>query len=194
MNRPLLRGPNAWTLAVAVPFALLACTEPAPTSGLTAERAATAHATHAATAAQTANLGPAIAALRQVTARFHDIQAAADAGWNTRITDCFVDPRLGGMGFHYGNPALIDGTVNALEPELLLYEPEKNGRLRFVAVEYIVPFTAWTASSPPRLYEQDFHRNEAFGLWVLHVWHFRENPRGMFMDWNPRVSCQYATP
>jgi hypothetical protein len=27
---------------------------------------------------------------------------------------------------------------------------------------------------------------------VLHVWHFRENPSGVFADWNPRVSCQYA--
>jgi hypothetical protein len=128
-----------------------------------------------------------------VTARFHDIQAAAKAGWSTRITDCFEDPTLGGMGFHYGNTALIDDKVDALQPELLLYEPQKNGALRFVAVEYIVPFTAWTRPAPPRLYGLDFHRNEAFGLWVLHVWHFRENPRGTFVDWNPRVSCQYAT-
>ncbi|MDQ3996143.1 MAG: hypothetical protein M3303_03905 [Gemmatimonadota bacterium] len=135
-----------------------------------------------------------IADLRRVTASFHDFQAAADAGWGTRITNCFSDPQLGGMGYHYGNVALIDGTVDVLEPELLLYEPQKNGRLRLVAVEYIVPFGAWTAAEPPKLYGQSFHRNEAFGLWVLHVWHFRHNPSGMFADWNPAVSCQFAAP
>ena len=135
-----------------------------------------------------------IAQLRQRTAPCHIFEKAAAAGWDTRITDCFSDPKLGGMGYHYGNVALIDGTVELLKPELLLYEPTKNGRLRLVAVEYIVPFGAWTAAEPPKLYGQSFHRNEAFGLWVLHVWHFRHNPSGMFADWNPTVSCRFAAP
>lgn len=134
-----------------------------------------------------------VAQLRAVTARFQRFAAADSAGWDTRITDCFSDPTQGAMGFHYGNTDLIDGNVDPLNPELLLYEPQKNGTLKFVAVEYIVPFGAWTAAEPPRLYGLDFHRNEAFGLWILHVWHFRENPNGLFMDWNPKVSCQYAT-
>lgn len=135
-----------------------------------------------------------IAQLRATTAPFHRFEAAAEAGWGTQITGCFSDPALGGMGFHYGNVALIDGQVDELEPELLLYEPQKNGRLRLVAVEYIVPFTAWTGAEPPRLFDQSFHRNEAFGLWVLHVWHFRHNPSGIFADWNPTVSCDFAAP
>lgn len=141
----------------------------------------------------TAEIHQDIADLRARTAAFHRFEAAADAGWGTRITGCFSDPELGGMGYHYGNPALIDGIVDAAQPELLLYEPQKNGRLRFVAVEYVVPFTAWTATEPPKLYGQFFHRNEAFGLWVLHVWHMAENPSGIFTDWNPKVSCRYAS-
>ena len=133
-----------------------------------------------------------VAELRARTAAFHRFEAAAAAGWGTQITGCFANPALGGMGFHYGNVALIDGTVDVLEPELLLYEPERNGRLRLVAVEYIVPFTAWTGATPPELYGQSFHRNEGFGIWVLHVWHMRENPNGIFADWNPKVSCQFA--
>jgi hypothetical protein len=133
-----------------------------------------------------------VARLRELTAGFNRFDAAFDAGWNARITECFANPELGAMGFHYGNPALIDGRVDVLEPELLLYEPQKNGRLRLVAVEYIVPFTAWTGAEPPELYGQSFHRNEAFGIWALHVWHMRENPRGIFADWNPKVSCRYA--
>jgi hypothetical protein len=133
-----------------------------------------------------------IARLRERTAQFNRFEAAVEAGWSAPIPGCFADPQLGGMGFHYGNPDLIDGTVDALEPELLVYEPQKNGRLRFVAVEYIVPFTEWTGAEPPELYGQSFHRNESFGIWVLHVWHMRENPQGIFVDWNPKVSCQYA--
>jgi hypothetical protein len=133
-----------------------------------------------------------VARLRTLTAPFQKFEAAARAGWGAQITACFSDPQ-GGMGFHYGNTALIDGVVDIDKPELLLYEPLANGGFRFVAVEYIVPFTAWTAAQPPKLYGQSYHRNEAFGLWVLHVWHFRENPSGIFADWNPRVSCQYAT-
>jgi hypothetical protein len=134
-----------------------------------------------------------IARLRAATAQFHDFDRAVEAGWSAPIPDCFSDPVLGGMGYHYGNPALIDGTVEALEPELLVYEPRKNGELRFVAVEYIVPYDAWTSAEPPTLYGQSFHRNDAFDIWVLHVWHFRNNPSGMFADWNPRVSCEFAT-
>ena len=180
MNRYLTLG-----LAVAVS----ACEPPAPTTS-----PSMSHGSHTV-----ARLGISAATeqqidkLRGATARFHDFDAAAAAGWGAQITGCFSDPQLGGMGFHYGNPALIDGTVEALKPELLLYEPQKNGKLRFVAVEYIVPFDAWTDVNPPTLFGQSFHRNEGFKLWVLHVWHFRHNRTGMFSDWNPVVSCKYAS-
>lgn len=182
------------TVALLAALALTGCDEPTPAATAPAVQAAMGHgsALHAA-APVTGAIQRDIARLRERTAAFNRFDAAAAAGWDTRITDCFFDPQLGGMGYHYGNTALIDGTVDALQPELLLYEPEKNGRLRFVAVEYIVPFTAWTAAAPPQLYGQSFHRNEAFGLWVLHVWHMRENPRGTFADWNPRVSCDNAS-
>lgn len=133
-----------------------------------------------------------LAALRRATAPFHDFARAQAAGYSAQITACFSDPVEGGMGFHYGNPALIDGAVSVTEPELLLYEPQADGSLRFVAVEYIVPFGAWTGSEPPELFGQHFHRNEAFGIWALHVWAWRNNPRGLFADWNPRVSCAAA--
>lgn len=131
--------------------------------------------------------------LRVITAPFVKLDAARTAGWDARITNCFSDPQLGGMGFHYGNTGFInDGKANVDQPELLLYEPQADGRLRFVAVEYVVPFSLWTQPQPPRLYGQFFHRNEAFGLWILHVWHVANNPRGIFSDWNPTVSCQFA--
>ena len=129
-----------------------------------------------------------LATLRRVTAPYHEFATATAAGWSAQITGCMAS-EAGGMGFHYGNPALIDGAVRVDEPELLLYEPEANGRMRLVAVEYIVPLSAWTSPQPPRLFGQDFHVNAAFGIWALHAWVWKKNPSGMFADWNPRVGC-----
>ncbi len=196
MIRPYTSRSLLASAAVAVGTGALlatACGDPVHTAAPTA----LAHAGHDASLganARSATVEEQVAQLRALTAPFHRFEAAAEAGWDTPIPGCFEDPELGGMGYHFGNAALIDGAVDALQPELLVYEPQKNGRLRLVAVEYIVPFDLWTSPEPPRLYELSFHRNEAFGLWVLHVWHFRDNPAGMFMDWNPAVSCRYATP
>lgn len=136
-----------------------------------------------------------LARLRQVTAGFHDFSAASAAGWSAQITPCMTDPGgAGGMGFHYGNVALIDGTASVEKPQLLLYEPEKNGNLRLVAVEYIIPYSFHSRSAaPPRLFNQDFQQVDAFQLWGLHAWVWRENPSGIFASWNPQVNCLNAT-
>ena len=135
-----------------------------------------------------------LAALRRATAPFHNFETAVAAGWSAQITACMTDPAgAGGMGFHYGNPALIDGTVRVEQPELLLYEPERNGRLRLVAVEYIIPYTAHSRSAtPPVLFGQEFKQNDTFQLWGLHAWVWKHNPSGMFADWNPRVTCEHT--
>ena len=172
-------------------FALGGCESPTPATGPELH-ASMRHARAMHESQLSGDTRRDIARLRQQTAQFNRFEAAVEAGWSEPIPGCFADPQLGGMGFHFGNPDLIDGTVDVLEPELLVYEPQKNGRLRLVAVEYIVDFDDWTSSEPPELYGQSFHRNELFGIWVLHVWHMRENPQGIFTDWNPKVSCQYA--
>jgi hypothetical protein len=146
-----------------------------------------------------AAVGPSVsqdlATLRSVTAAFHDFHVAARSGWSAQITPCMVDPAgAGGMGFHYGNTALIDGSVQVDKPQLLLYEPEKNGDLRLVAVEYIVPYVFHSRESePPVLFGQAFQRNDVFQLWGLHAWVWKENPSGMFANWNPAVNCANAT-
>ena len=96
----------------------------------------------------------------------------------------------GGMGYHYGKTAYIDGNARLSEPEILMYEPQKDGSLQFVGIEYVVPLSA--SATPPTLFGLQYHRNEAFQLWVLHVWLYRDNPGGMFSDWNPTVTCAAA--
>ena len=142
-----------------------------------------------------ASLHKNLAALRRATASFHNFETAAAAGWSTQITGCMTDPNgAGGMGFHYGNTRLIDGSVRVEEPELLLYEPEQNGRLRLVAVEYIIPYSAHSRSAaPPVLFGQQFKQNDTFQLWGLHAWVWKENPSGVFASWNPRVTCTHTS-
>ena len=129
-----------------------------------------------------------LATLRRATAAFLQFEQAKAAGWSTQITGCMEGP-AGGMGDHYANAKLIDGNVRVDQPELLLYEPESTGRTRLVGVEYIVPLSEWHGAKPPRLFGQDFAVDEALQIWGLHVWAWESNPRGMYGDWNPRVSC-----
>lgn len=115
-----------------------------------------------------------------------------DAGWDTPITPCLANPPEGGMGIHYAKMPL-DDQVELLEPEALIYEPQRNGMMRLVGVEYIVPFGPDAENGvPPQLLGMDFHANTAVGIWAKHVWLWRHNPEGMFADWNPKVTCQWA--
>ena len=182
-------------LTLALVTALLACedhqTALAPDTGA----AATAPAVSLASAASQ------IAKLRRLVAPFRDFESAVQAGWSIPVTPCWTtadlpsQPGTGAMGFHWGNLAYIQdhGAVNLLQPELLMYEPEKNGRLRFVGVEYIVPFTDRPATGPaPTLLGHEFSQVPEAGVWGLHIWVGRENSSGMFAPWNPKVSCANA--
>jgi hypothetical protein len=176
-------------------LALLSCDTPAATESA-AESSALAHAGHGPALVRGATeFGDDLAELRALTARFHDFDAAVAAGYSVQITPCLELPPLGAMGFHYGNPALIDAEVALLEPELLLYEPQKNGKLRFVGVEYIVPWTFIPATAPAPVLPElglTFTAVPDAQLWGLHIYVARNNPSGIFADWNPKVSCQFA--
>ena len=135
-----------------------------------------------------------LAALRRLVAPFHNFDHAQAAGWAAQVTPCLESPD-GGMGFHSGNPAYINdgGAVDELQPELLLFEPQRNGQMRFVGIEYIVLFSDRGPDQPaPELFGLPFHQVPSAGLWGLHVWPVYHNPSGLFADWNPRVSCDYA--
>jgi hypothetical protein len=136
-----------------------------------------------------------LAALRRLVAPFHNFERAQAAGWAVQVTPCLENPAEGGMGFHYGNPAYINdgGAVDVLQPELLLFEPQRNGQMRLVGIEYIVLFSDRGPDQPaPELFGHQFHQVPDAGLWGLHVWPVFHNPSGLFADWNPRVSCDYA--
>lgn len=128
--------------------------------------------------------------VRELTRDFQDIALAMEAGWAVDLSGCVAHPAEGGMGHHFARLEYIDGRISHLEPQILLYEPQADGGFAFIGVEYIVPFEILPADSEaPSLFEQNFHANHQLNIWALHVWTERENPKGMFYDWNPNVVC-----
>jgi hypothetical protein len=106
-------------------------------------------------------------------------------------------PEMGAMGVHYVKKALVgDAVIDAKTPEALVYEPSQ-GKLRLVAVEYVVLKSAWDAyhTAKPRLFGHPFNFTPAgnrFGLppyYSLHAWIWKVNPSGVFSMWNPTVTC-----
>jgi hypothetical protein len=135
--------------------------------------------------------------VRQATKSFHDVSAAMAAGYAS-LGSCVSGPERGAMGVHWANGALIgDGALDAQRPELLIYE-HKDDRMRLLGVEFIVIAEQWHASNaaPPVLMGQHFHfvgSPNRYGLppfYELHVWAWRDNPNGAFVDWHPHVSCE----
>jgi hypothetical protein len=132
--------------------------------------------------------------LRAATTKFKDTEAALAAGYTLveGLDHCFNNPGVGGMGLHYINTAALDTTVEMLKPEAMVYQAGADGRLKLGAVEYIVPAEPWDAAghtSPPQVLGQTFHLNAELGVYVLHVWLWRNNPAGIYEDWNPKVTC-----
>jgi hypothetical protein len=100
------------------------------------------------------------------------------------------------MGMHYLDESLLDAAVDLATPEALVYELDADGAVvGLVAHEYIVPVDAWTSAEPPQLSGVDFHQHPTLPLWVLHAWLWKDNPTGMFSDWNPAVRpCPAGVP
>jgi hypothetical protein len=139
--------------------------------------------------------------VRLGTAAFRDPDAAMDAGYGS-AGSCVTGPEEGAMGIHFPNGELVsDPALDPRRPEILIYE-QRGNRLRLVGVEFLVIAEAWhqTNAAPPVLMGQHFHHvgsPNRYGLppfYELHVWAWRENPHGMFVDWNPAVSCEEYVP
>jgi hypothetical protein len=153
-----------------------------------------------ATMALAAKDGGLVQAVREATRTFQDVSAATAAGYSS-AGSCVSGPERGAMGVHWPNGALVgDGMLDASKPEILIYE-HKGDRMRLLGVEFIVIAEQWHAAnaSPPVLMGQHFHfvgSPNRYGLpafYELHVWAWRENPNGSFVDWHPHVSCDGYT-
>jgi hypothetical protein len=143
-----------------------------------------------------------VQAVRDATERFRDVSVASGEGYALQF-GCVSGGDFGAMGMHFVNASLVgDGEVDAARPEIVLYEPLPNGRLRLTGADFLVLAADWDAKhpAPPELMGQLFHLFESpnrFGLpafYTLHVWAWKDNPNGTFVNWNPNVSCDAFNP
>jgi hypothetical protein len=154
------------------------------------------------TAEQKRRANELIKIVRQSTDRYKDVSVAEADGYALQF-GCVSGPDSGAMGLHYVNQTLVNrGEVDATHPQIVIYEPTADGSLRLIGADYLVLADAWDKKKqgPPELMGQLFHYFEApnrFGLpafYTLHVWAWKGNPNGAFVNWHPNVSCEQFNP
>jgi len=141
--------------------------------------------------------GALLEAVRASTERFKDVAVAVAEGYVLQF-GCVSGDDSGAMGMHYINGALVNaGILDATRPQIVIYEPQADGSLRLIGADFLVLADTWNAthSAPPELMGQSFHlftSPNRFGLpafYTLHVWAWKNNPNGAFVNWHPHVSC-----
>ena len=140
-----------------------------------------------------------IRSVRRATERFKDVRVAENDGYRLEF-GCVSGDDFGAMGIHYVNDMLVgEGIVDVNRPQIVLYEAQPDGSVKLTGADYLVIASAWDEKHPgttPFLMGQIFHYFPApnrFGLpafYTLHVWAWKENPKGAFVNWHPNVSCQ----
>jgi hypothetical protein len=135
--------------------------------------------------------------VRDSTERFKDVSVAMAEGYALQF-GCVSGSDSGAMGLHYVNATLVNsGILDATRPQIVIYEPMPDGSLKLIGADFLVLANAWDQahSSPPELMGQLFHLFESpnrFGMpafYTLHVWAWKDNPNGAFVNWHPNVSC-----
>lgn len=162
--------------------------------------AQTGHA-HAANPQLNAAQGDLVKAIRESTAKYKDVSAAEADGYSL-LFGCVTGPDSGAMGLHYVNMSLVgSGVIDPTRPQIVIYEPTPDGHLQLIGADFLVIASQWDQAHPgqgaPQLMGQLFHYFDSpnrFGLpafYTLHVWAWKNNPNGAFVNWHPNVSCQW---
>ena len=123
----------------------------------------------------------------------------AEAEGYALMFGCVTGPDSGAMGLHYVNGNILSrNELDPTHPQIVIYEPQSDGSLRLIGADFVVFADAWDKKNqgPPQLMGQLFHYFESpnrCGLpafYTLHVWAWKNNPNGAFVNWHPNVSCQ----
>ena len=116
----------------------------------------------------------AIKKVQKATEKYKNIDRALKDGYE------LASPLVPNMGFHYVKGSLVDGKVNALHPEALLYVPTEKG-LKLVGVEYL-------STTDNSLFGRKFDPPHDGIPFSLHAWIWAKNPDGTFTPFNPNVA------
>jgi hypothetical protein len=194
MNLAFPATVGRWTLRPALAAAwVLALTSALP-AGAASEAPPAASDHHVAS-----NHSGLIGVVREATARFHDVEVAKREGYGL-LFGCVSGGDTGAMGLHFVNLALVgDPALDPTRPEIVIYEPRPNGQVRLIGADFLVFKADWDAlhpNEPPQIMGQLLHLFESpnrFGLpdfYTLHVWAWKDNPTGAFVNWHSKVSCE----
>ncbi|MGH8179015.1 MAG: hypothetical protein ACREV5_22365, partial [Steroidobacter sp.] len=136
---------------------------------------ATAPQHHMPTPQHNERTGAFVKVVRDATRRFRDVSVAVAEGYVLQFGCVSGSDDEGAMGVHFVNgPLVADGVLDPARPELLVYEPTRNGQMRLVAADYLVFSEAWHANNAaaPELMGQLFHlfdNPNRFGLPVFYT-------------------------
>ena len=159
------------------------------------------HHDHDAASAQATEASGLVKVVRESTERFRDVSVAQAEGYSP-LFGCVSGSDAGAMGLHYMKmPLVADGELDPAHPEIVIYEPMPDGRLRLIGADFLVLAEDWHKKhkETPQIMGQLLHLFESpnrFGLpafYTLHVWAWKDNPTGMFVNWHSNVSCDAFT-
>ena len=168
-----------------------------------------AQAQPAATVSQ-ARVAPDLEVARAALAKYSDPFAAVKDGYFSTLgcidfpngmMDGPVQYPAGAMGVHFLNAANIGPKLDPTKPQVLIYEPVGD-KLVLAAAEWFVP-VAVAGDVAPTIFGQtlagpmDGHEPimpVSLRHYDLHVWLWKDNPRGMFSSTNSNMKCAAASP
>lgn len=152
-----------------------------------------------------ASMSPDLQAARTALAKYSDPIAAVKDGFFSTLA-CIDFPKgakdgpieypPGAMGVHFLNTANIGPVLDPAKPQVLIYEPVGD-KLVLVAAEWFVPVQV-AGDKAPAIFGQtlagpmDGHEPimpAALRHYDLHVWLWKDNPRGVFTSTNASVKC-----
>ena len=114
----------------------------------------------------------------------------------TGATDGSIVYPPGAMGVHLLNVGNIGPKLDPAKPQVLIYEPQGD-KLKLVAAEWFMPVEA-AGGTAPAIFGQtlagpmDGHEPimpPTLRHYDLHVWLWRDNPKGVFTSTNSAVTC-----
>jgi len=195
MRRSVIR----WS---SVPVVLLALS--------TAPSAAQAQAKQAGAPMAAAKLSPELVATRAALEKYQNPLAAVRDGYFSTVAcidfpkgavDGPVEYPPGAMGVHFLNTANIGPTLDPAKPQVLIYEPV-GGKLKLVAAEWLMPVAVAGGKAPSILGQtlvgpmkgHEPIMPAELTHYDLHVWLWKDNPKGVFTSTNAAVKCDPKAP
>jgi hypothetical protein len=148
---------------------------------------------------------PDLAAAKAALAKYSDPLMAIKDGYFSTLAcidfpagakDGPVEYPPGAMGVHFLNPGNIGPNLDPAKPQVLLYEPVGD-KLVLTGAEWFMP-EAVAGGKAPSIFGQtlagpmDGHEPimpASLRHYDLHVWFYKDNPKGMFTSTNAAVKC-----